>query len=149
MHQDKVKVIGSIDFKLLDADGNIVDRVKKDNLIVTNGLVLLLNRLGGSGNALTHLGIGSGTTAPTLANTDLETTTIRRVFDTPGGTVSGTSITFYCLFPAGVGTGTVSEAGLFNALAAGTMFSRIVFTPMTKSAALSLAASWTITALGA
>lgn len=149
MISDKVKVTGSVDFKLLDADGNVVQRFRKDNLVVTLGLALMLSRLGGSGNALTHMGIGSGTTAPALANTDLETSIIRRVFDTPGGTLAGTSITFYCLFPAGVGTGTVSEAGLFNALSGGTMFSRIVFTPMTKSASLSLAASWTITAVSA
>ena len=149
MHQDKVKVVGSVDFKLLDRHGNIVGRVQKDNLVVTTGLALLLSRLGGSGNALTHLGIGSGTNAAALGDTDLQTSIIRRVFDTPGGTLAGTSITFYCLFPAGVGTGTVSEAGLFNALSGGTMFSRIVFTPMTKSASMSLAASWTITALGA
>lgn len=149
MLQDKVKLVGSIDFKLLDKHGNVIKRVLKDNLVVTTGLALMLSRLGGSGNALTHMGIGSGTTAPTLANTDLQTSIVRRVFDTPGGTLAGTSITFYCLFPAGTGTGTITEAGLFNAVAAGTMFSRIVFDPMTKSASLSLAASWTITALGA
>lgn len=149
MLTDKVKLVGSIDFKLLDKYGNLIQRIHKDNLVVTTGLALLLSRLGGSGNALTHMGIGSGTTAPTLANTDLETSVVRRVFDTPGGSLSGTSITFYCLFPAGTGTGTITEAGLFNAVSGGTMFSRIVFDPITKSASLSLAASWTITALGA
>lgn len=147
--EDKVKVSGSVLLELIDPEGNVVDRFKKDNLVVTAGLTLLLSRLGGSGNALTHTGIGSGTTPPAPADTDLQTSIIRRVFDTPGGSVVGTTITFYCLIPAGTGTGTITEAGLFNALSGGTMFSRIVFDAMTKSASLSLAVSWTITAVSA
>lgn len=147
--EDKVKLSGSVVFELLDDNGVAVDRFEKNNLVVTGGLTLLLQRLGGSGNALTHIGLGSGTTPPDNADTDLQTSIVRRVFDTPGGSVVGTTITFYCLFPAGTGTGTITEAGLFNALSGGTMFSRIVFDAMTKSASLSLAASWTITAVSA
>lgn len=147
--EDKVKLSGAVVLELLDKNGVVVDRLEKKNLVVANGLTLLMQRLGGSGSALTHTGIGSGTTAPSNADTDLQTSIVRRVFDNPGGSVAGTTITFYCLFPAGTGTGTITEAGLFNALSGGTMFSRIVFDAMTKSASLSLAVSWTITAVSA
>ncbi len=148
--ESKFKLLGAIDFRIYNADGSLDQRVVKKNLVVTNGLGLAVSRLSSNGsNALSHMGIGSGTLAPTLADTDLQTSIVRRVFDTAGGSVVGSVVTYYCTYPAGTGTGTISEAGLFNALAAGTMFSRITFPPMTKSASQSLAASWTVTAVGA
>lgn len=141
-----ISYLGEVKLELVDQSGKVVDLRVGKNRIVTTGLALSMARLSGSGNALTHIGIGSGTTATTPADTALETQLARQVFDNPGGTLSTSVALYYATIPAGTGTGTVSEAGLFNASSGGTMFSRIVFSPMTKSAGLSLVVSWTVTA---
>jgi len=58
---------------------------------------------------------------------------------------AGNQIVYSATFPAGVATGAVVEAGIFNAAAAGTMFCRTTFAVKNKEAADTITASWTIT----
>lgn len=147
MLKDSVTVTTKVVLELIDQDGNVVARREKSNKVVSAGLALLASRISGSGNALTHVGIGSGSTAPALGDTDLQTPLARRAFDSAGSVV-GSTVTFYTTIPAGTGTGTVTEAGLFNAAAAGTMFSRLVIDPVVKTAAMALVVSWAVTFTG-
>jgi len=48
-------------------------------------------------------------------------------------------------FGAGVGTGAVTEAGIFNASSAGTMLCRTTFSVINKAAADTLGITWTVT----
>jgi hypothetical protein len=45
----------------------------------------------------------------------------------------------------GVGTGAISEAGIFNASSGGTMLCRTVFPVVNKQASDTIAITWTIT----
>lgn len=146
MFHEKLRFFGNFKASLIDGEGNVVASVEKNNLIVSSGYALAISRLSGSGNALTHMGIGTSSVAPAPGDTDLGAPLARVVFDVPGGAQTGATVLYYCTIPAGVGTGAVSEAGLFNAAAAGTMFSRLTFTTMNKTALLALAISWSITA---
>lgn len=54
-------------------------------------------------------------------------------------------ITMKSAWGIGVGTGTIVEAGIFNASSAGNMYARSVFGAVTKAAADSLEITWTLT----
>lgn len=88
------------------------------NIIVdgTNtGFNLFLKRLYGTNTYslnITHIGIGSGTTTPTLADTTLETEVARSVIATKS--LSATEVTFRFFFPdIDLPDGNYNEVGLF------------------------------------
>jgi hypothetical protein len=54
-------------------------------------------------------------------------------------------VAYVATFPAGTGTGAVTEAGLFNASSAGTLLCRTVFSVINKGAADTLGITWTVT----
>jgi hypothetical protein len=60
-------------------------------------------------------------------------------------TVTANAIEYVASFPAGTGTGAVTEAGVFNAASAGTMLCRTVFSVVNKGAADAMSVTWTIT----
>lgn len=92
-----------------------------------------------------YAAIGTGGTAVSAANTTLGTETAREAIETYAA--GGTGVcTITCEFAAGVGTGLIAEAGLFDANAAGNMFDRTVFgSAIDKTAGRSLTVSWTFT----
>jgi hypothetical protein len=57
---------------------------------------------------------------------------------------TGNYIEYICDWVAGVGTGTISEAGIFNNAVGGTMLSRIAFPPINKLADDSLSINWKV-----
>ena len=48
------------------------------------------------------------------------------------------------IFAPGIGTGSITEAGIFNAASSGTMLSRTVFDPVNKTSSDQLSIIWTI-----
>jgi hypothetical protein len=48
-------------------------------------------------------------------------------------------------FGAGVGTGALTEAGIFNASSAGTLLCRTVFSVINKAANDTMSITWTVT----
>ena len=114
-----------------------------DNLVVTAGKNLVASRLvGTSSDVMSHMAIGSGTTAAAAGNTALGTE-LGRVSLT-SGTASAAVVT-YVTFAAGTGTGAVTEAGLLNASSGGTMLCRTVFSVVNKGANDSMTVTWTVT----
>ena len=65
-----------------------------------------------------------------------------------GGT-SGNEVTATATFPAGTGTGSITEAGIFNPATAGgsggTMMCRTTFPVVSKAAGDSIAVTWKVT----
>lgn len=115
------------------------------NLVVTTGKNLIASRLVGTASAvMSHMAIGSGSAAPTAADTTLATQTGTRVA-LSGSTATNNVVTYTATFPAGNGTGTVAECGIFNAASAGTMLCRSTSISLTKGANDSLAITWTVT----
>jgi hypothetical protein len=110
------------------------------NRVVDSGLTLLINKfITGAGVAPTNITIGTGTAAVTA--TDVSTTTLASAVIS-ATIVSGNTVEFQADWPAGVGTGAVTEAGIF---CSGTLFARTVFPVVNKLPLDELYISWIIT----
>lgn len=117
------------------------------NIVVDNGHELAAHRFRGDGtvpDALSHIAIGTGTQSFTAARTALQTEVNRQAIDSH--TRSGNVITMTVNFAGGEGTGTITEAGCFNASSSGTMFARSEISPArVKGSNDTLDITWTIT----
>jgi hypothetical protein len=136
---------GELELVLRDKNGTVKEKRTEKNLLVNVGLNAILDRLVGTSEAvMSHMALGSGTQAVAAGNTALQTQLgSREAIDT--STVTGAAVAYVCLFEAGDATGTVTEAGIFNASSSGTMLCRSVFSAITKAASDSLSVTWTIT----
>lgn len=126
---------------------------EEDNMVVNAGLTLASDLLFTTTNSqVTHMGLGSSTTAeaPTqtalVAPLTISGSVQRKVFDA-APTRAGAVTTINCTFAPGEATGSVNEAGLFTAVSAGIMFSRIkTAVTIPKDAGAELRVQWVITA---
>lgn len=143
MIQDNIKATGSVCVQILDKDGNVKDQRDIHNLVVAVGKTFIAARMVGTPTAMSHMAIGSGTTAANAADTTLETELGRVALGSSGST--GPVVTYVATFPAGTGTGAVTEAGTFNANSAGTMLCRTVFPVVNKGADDAMQITWTVT----
>ena len=140
-NQDGITLKG----KLIISLNNKIVR-ETDNLVVTAGKEWVADRMSDASTVMTHMGIGTGTTAAVIGDTDLETVIGARLgLTTSGGTVAGAVITYACSYPSGAHTGPITEAGIFTAVTSGTMLARTVFTVVNKGALDSMTISWAVT----
>jgi hypothetical protein len=145
MIENKLSVTGRLSVVLRDAVGNVKESRDIPNLVVTSGLAFVASRMKDTTEtAMSHMGVGSGTVAAAAGNTALGTQIGSRVSLT-STTVTANAVAYIATFGAGVGTGAVTEAGIFNASTAGTMLCRTVFSVVNKGADDTLQITWTIT----
>jgi len=149
MITDNLKLKGRVALELRGKDGELKESREIDNLVVNTGLDYIASRMEGTTkNVMSHMGLGSGTTAAAAGDTDLESLLgSREVLDST--TVTNNDIVFVASFEAGDATGAVTEAGLFNASTAGDMLCRTVFSVINKSADDSLTVNWTVSVAAA
>ena len=140
--QDGIALTGKLTISLND---EIVQET--NNLVVTAGKEWVAARMKNTSTVMTHMGVGTGTTAAVIANTALETQhgDGRQTLTTSGGSVSGAVITFHRTFAAGNQTGAITEAGVFTAASGGTMLCRTVFGVVNKGALDTMTISWAVT----
>jgi len=145
MIKDGLKLRGDLGLVLRDKDGNIKEERTEKNLVVSAGLNFICDRMEGTSEAvMSHMAVGSGSTAAAAGDTDLGSILgSREALDST--TVSTNTITYVSSFEAGDGTGAITEAGIFNAASAGTMLCRTVFSVINKAADDTLQITWTIT----
>ena len=123
---DGLKLRGDVALVLRDKDGNVKDERNIKNLIVDSGLNFICDRMKNDETAMTHMALGSGSTAAAASDTSLGSQLgSREALDSD--TVSSNTITYVASFEAGDATGAVTEAGIFNAASGGTMLCRTVF----------------------
>jgi hypothetical protein len=145
MFENNLSVKGRLSVVLRDADGNVKQSQDIPNLVVSSGLAFIASRMkDATATAMTHMAVGSGTTAAAAGNTALVTQIGSRVTLT-STTVTANSVAYVASFAAGTGTGAITEAGIFNASTAGTMLCRTVFSVVNKGADDTLQITWTIT----
>ncbi|MEN6628548.1 MAG: phage tail protein, partial [Sulfuricella sp.] len=127
-----------------DEHGQIKEQRVHKNLVVTAGKAWIAARMKATGAPaeMTHMAVGTGSTAAADANTALGTESARVSLSSA---VSGAVVTYTASFPAGTGTAALTEAGIFNASSAGTMLCRTVFPVVNKGASDSMAITWTVT----
>jgi len=144
MMNDGLKLRGDVALVLRDKHGNVKDERNIKNLIVDTGLNFICDRMKNDETAMTHMALGSGSTAAAAGDTTLGSQLgSREALDSD--TVSANTITYTSSFEAGDATGSVTEAGIFNAASGGTMLCRTVFAVVNKGADDSLSVTWTIT----
>jgi hypothetical protein len=140
---ESLKASGSLNILITRADGS-TESTQVKNLVVNSGLNYIVSRMKDTTlGAMSHMAVGSGSTATAGGDTALGTELGRVALTST--TVSTNTIEYVALFPAGTGTGTVTEAGVFNNSSGGTMLCRTVFGVVTKDAGDSMSITWTIT----
>ena len=145
MLKDSLKLKGRVGIVLKDKDGKVKETREIDNLVVDAGLDFIASRMkDATATAMTHMALGSGSTAAAAGNTDLGSILgSREALDST--TVTANAIAYVSSFEAGDATGAVTEAGLFNASSGGTMLCRTVFSVVNKQADDSMTVTWTVT----
>jgi hypothetical protein len=144
-NQDNVQTIGVLELVLKDEFGNVKQIQKAKNLVVTTGRNYIASRMVGTiANTMSHMAIGTGNVAPAAGNTTLGTEVGRVVFGA-SPTATNNVVAYTATFGPGVGTGAITEAGIFNANSAGTLLCRTTFSVINKGALDSLTINWNTT----
>ena len=145
INTDGLKVTGSVNVVINDECGKQKENFTIPNLVVDTGLAYIASRMkDATATAMTHMAVGTGTTATAGGQTALVTQLGSRVALT-STTVTANSTAYVASFGAGVATGALTEAGIFNASTSGTMLCRTVFAVINKGAADTMTITWTIT----
>jgi hypothetical protein len=142
------RISGRVRVVLKDSTGRVKDEQTVDNLVVTAGRNHIADQMAEKDEAaMSHMAIGTGTTAADTADTALETELDRNALDsvTQGTSTDAHKVTYTCQWAAGDGTGAITEAGIFNSASAGTMLCRTVFDVKNKGAGDSLTLTWILT----
>jgi len=144
---EKMRAAGRVHIQVFGPNGELKEERKVKNLVVDDGLEHIADRLGASSPAtrMSHMEVGTGTTAPAAGDTALETAIASSRVALTSQTVSTNTVEYVGDFPAGTGTGAVTEAGVFNASSSGTMLCRTTFSVVNKGAADTLKITWTLT----
>jgi hypothetical protein len=139
MLNDGLKLTGKLKIAL---NGETVQEV--NNLVVTDGKEYVASRMkDATATAMSHMAIGSGSTAAAAGDSSLGTELGRVALTSTN--VSGAVVTYTATFAAGTGTGAVTEAGILNASSSGDLLCRTVFSVVNKGASDSMTITWTVT----
>ena len=144
MFTDSVKVKGALQIDVFDESGNQKEQKTIDNLVVAAGKQVIAARL--LGNTLpifSHMSVGSSNTAALSSQTSLGAELSRVGFDSTSRTSN--ALTFVATFPAGSGTGTLTEAGIFNDATTGNMLCRTNFNAVNKASGDTIVITWNVT----
>ena len=142
--KDSILVKGALKIVLADAQGNIKDEREVPNLVVNVGKDFIASRMiGTTDDIMSHMAIGTGTTAPAGGDTTLETEAGRVALNSNVRTAN--AIAYVAAFPAGTGTGAITEAGILNNSTGGILLCRTTFAVINKGAADTLGITWTVT----
>ena len=141
--RSNVTVTGTPRIVLTDKNGNVKQDFSVPNLVVTTGKTFIAARMVGTPTAMSHMALGTGTTAAAVGDTTLQTEIARVSLSSSSAT--GAVATYVASFPAGTGTGAITEAGILNAGSSGPMLCRTVFPVVNKGADDTMSITWTIT----
>ena len=143
MINDTIKVTGELKLTLTKPDGNTHETVVP-NIVVTDGKEYIASRMkDATATAMSHMAIGTGTTAAAAGDSALETEAGR--VSLTSTTVTSNAVAYVATFGAGTGTGAITEAGILNASSGGDLLCRTVFSVINKGAADTLGITWTVT----
>jgi hypothetical protein len=151
MLTENLKSSGTVTLVLTDEHGN-VKATEKANLIVNTGLAFITSRmLGETSPIVSHIQLGSDESEYPVRPIDVDLTAplLPRAALTQAGqqvqtTVANDSVQYVASFIAGQAVGPIREAGLFTAVAGGTMIARTKFLVINKGALDTLAITWKI-----
>ena len=142
--KDSSKVTGSVNVVVRGDDGAVKQDFTVPNLVVDAGLDYIASRMEGtSDSVMSHMAVGTDTTAADAGDTALGTESAREALTST--TVTDNAVAYVATFAAGTGTGALTEAAILNASSSGTMLCRTVFSVINKGASDSMTVTWTVT----
>jgi hypothetical protein len=144
--QSFVPISGEVFLELVDENGELKDAQRVQNLVVDAGENHIADQLSSTpgGAAMSHMAIGTGSTAAAFGDTALGAETDRNALTSR--TDAGNVVTYVGTWAAGDGTNAaLREAGIFNAASVGTMLARAVYSNIDKQAGDTLTITWTVT----
>lgn len=146
---DSLKTKGTVLVQLLDAIGNVKETHQFANLVVDSGLAYIASRIKDStATTMSHMAVGSNTTAAANTDTALGTELGRVALDSTTlvtTTAANDAVQYIATFNPGTGTGAITEAGIFNDATIGTMLCRTVFPVINKGVLDTLVITWKVT----
>jgi len=148
LKEELIKCRGDLVFTFTCQKTGKIRRYEERNLIVTVGKNHIADQLSDTGEAaMSHMALGTGTTAAVVGDSALETELDRNALTskTQGSGANANQVTYSGEWAAGDGTGAITEAGIFNSASAGIMLARSVFAVKNKGATDSLSIAWTLT----
>lgn len=144
----RARITGRLQIILKDPNGEIKEEEVVDNLVVTVGRYHIADQMADQSEAaMSHMAIGTGSTAAAATDTALETELDRNALTstTQGTGTDENKVTYIGDWAAGDGTGAITEAGIFNSASAGIMLCRTVFAVKNKGAGDTLSLTWVLT----
>ena len=151
MIREKIMATGKVNVTLTRENGD-VEKDTDCNLVVTTGRNHIADQLTDQGDgAMSHMAIGEGTGTQVIADTALgsEVSGGRVAFTTKVQGTAGNTVVYTADWPPGVGTGLITEAGIFNSSTVGIMLARTTFGVKDKGVGDSMSIQWTVTIAGA
>jgi len=145
MITDTLKATGSLVIVVTGPDGKIKEKREVNNLVVNIGKNHIAARVTSNANVImSHMAVGSANVAATSGQNLLLGETSRVSLSSTSA--SANAITYNATFPAGSGTGTICEAGIFNAAGAnaGIILCRTRFNEINKAADDVIAITWNV-----
>ena len=143
--KDSLKTIGKVRIQHWNESMELLSDTTQDNLVVTSGLEWIAGRLTASPPAVMgYMGVGTDNTAPSAGQTALVSEVGRAAMTVSGGTASGQNVEYTATLGAGVGTGALVEAGIFQSSTGSTMLSRVIYSVVNKAAGDTVAITWTV-----
>jgi hypothetical protein len=149
--EDVIKLRGHIEASLRDIYGNELQRVSQDNTVVTVGRRWVLQQLESTDIAtaqtISHLAVGTGTTAPATSDAALGGESLRKAigtFTTSNLTSNPPSWRAEVSFATNEANTTLGEVGLFQSSSGGTMLARATYSTINKTTSNTLSISYTI-----
>jgi len=166
------KLRGSVDIKVIGADGEVKDNRFIPNLVVQTGKNYIATRMIGTATSvtavsttasgtscMTHMGIGTSSTTAANADTSLgtEVTVAGDIAAYTRASIATTTqttgvVTYVAVFGVNnpqrtitSNTTAITEAGIFNGSTVGTMLCRTTFNAVNKGNDDTLQITWTIT----
>jgi hypothetical protein len=143
---DKIFTRVNVRLRGYDANGDLIFEDRGHNLVVTVGEDHVADQMADQGeSAMSHMAVGTDNTAPAAGQTALGTETARVALDskTQGAGGDANKVTYIATFGPGVGTGSLREAGIFNASSGGVMLARYTYV-YDKGALDTLVINWEI-----
>ncbi len=152
MINEEIKIKGELTLNFRNVKTGKVRKYVYKNMVVTYGKNAIAQRLSGqSVGEITYCAVGTGTTAPALADTALQTELFRKAISVRS--YSGNVSTFDTYFTTSEANGTLREAGLFGTgvgrtpsatPGSGQLFCRVAIN-RTKTSNDTLTLTWTVT----
>jgi len=146
-------LIPNLEIEIRSYEGVLLEVVKTHNIITNSGLQQVRDLIGypavyGPGYTPAYIAIGSGSSAPSMAQTTLDTEVFRN--SCTRRVAEGPDKMHYQLFVStteanGSGTQLLNEVGLFSLSYSGSLWARAIYAQITKTSSISVTYNWRIT----